>query len=72
MARREHTSVGKLIREAVMKVHLEADINKRRKAARCLTEQEINFGADWEQIKADLEEERTKQVMDTVAEDILQ
>ena len=55
-----------------MKVHLEADINKRRKAARCLTEQEINFGAGWEQIKAELEEERTKQVMDTVDEDVLQ
>ena len=72
LARREHTSVGKLIREAVTKVYLEADIDKRRKAARWLTEQEIDFDADWEQIKAEVEEERTKQVMDTVDEDVLQ
>ena len=72
LARREHTSVGKLIREAVTKVYLEAAIDKRRKAARWLTEQEIDFGADWEQIKAYLEEKRTKQVMGTVDQDILQ
>ena len=72
LARRVHTSVGKLIREAVTKVYLEAAIDKRRKAARWLTEQEIDFGADWEQIKAYLEEKRTKQVMGTVDEAILQ
>ena len=72
LARRVHTSVGKLIREAVTKVYLEAAIDKRRKAARWLTEQEIDFGADWEQIKAYLEEKRTKQVMGMVDQDILQ
>ncbi len=72
LARREHTSVGNLIREAVTKAYLDSDTDKRRKAARWLTGLEFDFGADWDQIKAELEEEHTKQVMNTVDDDVLQ
>ena len=72
LARQEKTSVGNLIREAVEKVYLGADLEKRREAVKWLTSQNIDFGGDWEDIKKELEEERYKQVMKSVDEDVLQ
>jgi hypothetical protein len=54
LARREKTTVGRLIREAVEKVYLEADLEKRRRAVRWLTSQNIDFGGDWDKIKEDM------------------
>lgn len=71
LARREHTSVGKLIREAVTKVYLEADLDERKAAVRWLTEQQFDFAGDWEQLKEELHEERLKQITDTVDQSAL-
>ena len=54
LARREKTSVGSLIREAVAKVYLDANLEKRREAVKWLTSQNIDFGGDWEKIKEDM------------------
>ena len=71
LARREKTSVGNLIREAVTMVYLDADVKKRRKAVRWLTSQAFDFQDDWDALKKDLEEERYKQVVKSVDEDAL-
>ena len=71
LARREHTSVGKLIREAVTKVYLEAGLEEREAAARWLTTQEFDFGGDWDQLKEELDEERLKQITDAVDQSAL-
>ena len=54
IARREKTTVGKLIREAVDKIYIGADLEKRREAAKWLTSQDIDFGGDWGKIKEDM------------------
>ena len=64
VARREKTSVGNLIREAVEKVYVDTDQKKRWEAFKRLTSEKFDFG-DWETIKEkmlrgyteDLEEE---------------
>lgn len=71
LARREKTSVGKLIREAVEKVYLNADREKRREAVRHLLSIEFDFGGDWEDIKKELAEERYRQTMKSVDENAL-
>ena len=71
LARREKTSVGNLIREAVTKVYLDADLEKRREAVRWLTSQTFDFRGDWEELKTELEAERYRQVMKSVDEDAL-
>lgn len=71
LARRQKTSVGNLIREAVTKVYLDADVEKRRDAVRWLTSQSFDFQDDWETIKQDLEEERYQQVIKSADEDTL-
>ena len=71
LARREKTSVGNLIREAVTMVYLDADVKKRREAVRWLTSQDFDFQDGWETLKKDLEEERYQQVMKSVDEDSL-
>ena len=53
LARREKTTVGKLIREAVEKVYLEETRQKRWEAFKRLTSEEFDFG-DWETIKEDM------------------
>lgn len=60
LARREKTSVGNLIREAVTKVYLDADLEKRREAVGWLTSQNIDFGGYWEKIKDDMLREYTE------------
>ena len=71
LARREKTSVGNLIREAVTMVYLDADVKKRREAVQWLTSQAIDFQGDWDALKKELEEERYKQVLKSVDEDAL-
>ncbi len=72
LARRQKTSVGNLIREAVTMVYLDADVEKRRDAVRWLTSQTFDLGGDWEQLKEELEKERYQQVMSSVDEDALE
>ena len=69
--RREKTSVGNLIREAVTMVYLDADVKKRREAVQWLTSQDLDFQDDWDALKKDLEEERYKQVVKSIDEDAL-
>ena len=71
LARREKTSVGNLIREAVNKVYLDADVEKRREAVRWLTSQNFDFRGDWDKLKEELEEERYEQVMNSVDKNAL-
>ena len=69
LAKREKTSVGNLIREAVTKVYLDAGLEKRQAAVKWLTSQEIDFGTDWAELKGELEQGRLNQVMQSVDED---
>lgn len=62
LAKREKTSVGKLIREAVEKVYLDADREKRREAVRRLTSANLDLG-DWEDIKKEMEETRYRDIL---------
>ena len=71
LARREKTSVGNLIREAVTMVYLDADVKKRREAVQWLTSRDFDFQDDWDALKKELEEERYKQVVKSVDEDAL-
>ena len=68
MARREKTSVGNLIREAVTMVYLDPDVAKRREAVQWLTSQNFDFKGDWDELKEELEQERYAQVMKSVDE----
>ncbi len=70
LARREKTSVGKLIREAVERVYLDKERQKRKEAVKRLLSEQFDFG-DWEDIKKELEEELYRQVMKSVDESIL-
>ena len=71
IARREKTSVGNLIREAVAQVYLVSVLEKRQEAVQWLTGQEIDFGADWEQLKSELERGRLNEIIDSDDEDVL-
>ena len=53
VARREKTSVGNLIREAVEKVYLDTDQKQRWEAFKRLTSEEFDFG-DWDAIKEEM------------------
>ncbi len=72
LARREKTSVGSLIREAVAQVYLDVDLEERREAVNWLTSQNVDFGGDWEDTKKELVGERYKQTMKAVDKDVLQ
>ncbi|MBI2856481.1 MAG: hypothetical protein HYX93_06520 [Chloroflexi bacterium] len=54
LARKEKTSVGHLIREAVERVYLDTDREKRKEALERFLSEEIDFGGDWEKVKEDL------------------
>ena len=71
LARKEKTSVGNLIREAVEKVYMDIDIEERRDAVRSLLSEEFDFGGDWEDIKNEMAEERYRQTMKSVDENVL-
>ncbi|MBM3925426.1 MAG: hypothetical protein FJ320_05475 [SAR202 cluster bacterium] len=66
IARRRKTSVGKLIREAVEKTYLEADLEKRREAVKWLASQKIDFGGDWDVVKKQIIEERVRQIEESL------
>ena len=66
LARREKTSVGNLIREAVTKVYLDADVEKRREAVVWLTSQNFDFKGDWDKLKDELEAKRYEGIKKSV------
>ena len=63
LARREKTSVGKLIREAVEKVYLDADLERRRAAVKRIMSANLDLGGDWEDIKKEMEETRYRDIL---------
>ena len=71
LARRQKTSVGNLIREAVPMVYMDADVKKRQDAVQWLTSQEFDFPDDWDAVKKELEEERYQHIVKSVDEDAL-
>ena len=71
LARREKTSVGNLIREAVAMVYMDADVKKRRDAVQWLTSQEFDFPDDWDAVKKELEDERYQHVVKSVDKEAL-
>lgn len=66
IAREEKITVGELIREAVDKMYLEADVEKRREAAAWLVGQRLDFGGDWDHIKKAIARQRYKDIMKSV------
>ncbi len=69
IARRRKTSVGKLIREAVEKTYLDADMEKRLEAVERLISANLDLG-DWEDIKKDLEESRYQDTLKSMGGEI--
>ncbi len=73
-AKREKTSVGHLIREAVETVYRKKDVDKRRGAIKRILEMEpVDFGpkwaeTTWEEFKERLAEERTKGILKCMGE----
>ena len=71
--KRDKTSVGKLIREAVATVYLEKEVDKRRGALkRILGMEPVDFGPDWaktswEEFKEEIAEERYRDIMGGMA-----
>ena len=69
LAKREKTSVGKLIREAVATVYLEKEVDKRRGALKRILEMEpVDFGPNWadtswEEFEEQMEEDRTRAII---------
>ena len=69
LAKRDKTSVGKLIREAVATVYLEKETEQKRGALKQALEMDpVDFGPDWadtswEEFEEQMEEERTRDIM---------
>jgi hypothetical protein len=63
-------SVGSLIRKATRQVYLDKERQRRREAIERLLSDQFDFG-DWGDIKEELEEERYKQIMKSVDENVL-
>ena len=71
-AKREKTSVGKLIREAVETVYLEKEVAERKAAIDRILAMEIDLGIDWaetswEDFKKEIEEKRYPDIMGGMA-----
>ena len=62
-AKREKTSVGKLIREAVDAVYITGRSTKRREAVAHLLSSEYDFGASWEELKEEMAAERYRAII---------
>ena len=67
-AKREKTSVGKLIREAVETVYLEKEVAERKAAIDRILAMEVDLGVDWaetswEDFKEEIEEERYRGIV---------
>ncbi len=71
-AKRERTSVGKLIREAVESAYMVNHSAKRREAVKRLLSMEHDLGASWEELKQEMADERYRQTMKSVNQDSLQ
>ncbi len=71
-AKRENTSVGNLIREAVDAAYIDNRSAKRRDAVRRLLAMEHDLGASWEELKEEIAEERYRQIMKSVDKGSLQ
>jgi predicted CopG family antitoxin len=69
-AKREKTSVGNLIREAVEVAYLTSQTEKRRRAVASLLSAEYDFGASWEELKEEIAEERYRQTMKSVDDEL--
>ena len=65
-AKEEKTSVGNLIREAVEVAYLTSQTEKRKAAVASLLSAEYDFGGSWEEIKEEMAEERYRQTMKSV------
>ena len=69
LAKRDKTSVGKLIREAVATVYLEKEVDKRRGALKRVLEMDpVDFGPNWAEtswgeFKEEIAEERYRSVV---------
>ena len=69
LAKRDKTSVGKLIREAVATVYLEKGVDKRRGALKRVLEMDpVDFGPNWAEtswgeFKEEIAEERYRSVV---------
>jgi len=70
IARKRRESVGSLIRKATRQVYLDKEHQRRREAIERLLSEQFDFG-DWGDIKEELEEERYKQIMKSVDENVL-
>lgn len=70
IARKRRESVGSLIRKATRQVYLDKERQRRREAIERLLSEQFDFG-DWGDIKEELEEERYKQIMKSVDENVL-
>ena len=67
-AKREKTSVGKLIREAVETVYLEKEVAERKAAIDRILAMEIDLGIDWaeaswEEIEEQMAEDRYRDIL---------
>lgn len=70
-AKEEKTSVGHLIREAVEVAYLTSKTEKRKEAVASLLAAEYDFGASWEELKEEMAEERYRQTMKSIDEEII-
>ena len=71
-AKREKTSVGKLIREAVETVYLEKEVAERKAAIDRILAMEIDLGIDWaetswEEIEEQMAEDRYRDILGGMA-----
>ena len=66
-AKREKTSVGRLIREAVDAVYITGRDTKRREAVAHLLSSEYYFGASWDELKEEMAAERYRDVLGGMA-----
>lgn len=71
-AKREKTSVGNLIREAVETTYMVNRSAKRKEAVERLLAMEHDLGASWEELKEEMAEERYRQTMKSVDQESLQ
>ena len=73
LAKRDKTSVGKLIREAVATVYLEKETEQKRGALKQALEMDpVDFGPNWaetswEEFKEEIAEERYRDIMGGMA-----
>ena len=73
LAKREKTSVGNLIREAVATVCLEKEVDKQRGSLKRVLEMKpVDFGSDWaetswEDFEEQMEEERYRDILGGMA-----